>query len=72
VKIRTTKSDIRFCRRVRQKSRDARQMVIGLYTEEERRHILGRAKEQQESSYSEVNIVPDLKKKQRSEETEEG
>jgi hypothetical protein len=58
VKIRTTKSDIRFCRRVRQKSRDARQMVIGLYTEEERRHILRRAKEQQESS-----------KKQRSEET---
>jgi hypothetical protein len=44
VKIRTTKSDIRFCRRVGQKSRDPRPMVLDLYTEEERRHILGRAK----------------------------
>lgn len=69
VRIRTEKSDIRFCRRVGQKSREPRPMVIGLYTEEERRHILGKAKDLQNSEYSEVNIVPDLTRKQRMEET---
>jgi hypothetical protein len=68
VKIRTRKSDIRFCRRVGQRSRDPQPMVKGLYTEEERNHILGKARELQDSRYSEVNIVPDLTKKQRSEE----
>ncbi len=69
VRIKTAKSDISFCRRVRQKSRDLRLMVISLYTEEERGHILGKAKELQNRRYSEVNIGPDLTKKQRSEET---
>jgi predicted nuclease with TOPRIM domain len=69
VRIRTTKTDIKFCRRVGQKSREPRPMVIGLYSEEERRHILEKAKDLQNTTYSDVNIVPDLTKKQRLEET---
>ncbi len=68
-KVRMAKADIRFCMRVRLRSRDLRLMVKGPYTEEERRHILERAKELQKSRYSKVNIVPDLTKNQRSEET---
>jgi hypothetical protein len=69
VHIKTMKTDIKFCRRVGPKSREPRPLVIGLHNEEERRHILEKAKDLQNTTYSDVNIVPDLTKKQRAGET---
>jgi hypothetical protein len=43
-------------------------MVIGLENEEEKRHLLGRAKELRNTRYSDISIVPDLTRKQRNRE----
>jgi hypothetical protein len=68
MKARTKKEDIRFCRRIGEKNSEPRPMVIGLETEEEKRHILARARNLQGTQYSDISVVPDLTKKQRSKE----
>ena len=65
MKARTRKHHIRFCRRVGEKGDDPRPMVIGLYSEEERRHILERSRELKNTSFACVTIVPDMTKQQR-------
>ena len=62
---RTRGHHIRFCRRVGERGDDPRPMVIGLYTEEERRHILERSRELKNTMYACVTIVPDMTKSQR-------
>ena len=39
--------------------------MIGLYTEEEKRHLLERSRELKNTMYSCVTIVPDMTKSQR-------
>jgi hypothetical protein len=68
MKARTKKEDLRFCRRIGEKSVNPRPMVIGLETEEEKRHILARARNLQGTQYHDISVVPDLTKKQRSKE----
>ena len=65
VGARTRKPDIRFCRRIGERGRDDRPIVIGVTTEEEKKHLLDRAKELQRSRFNNVAIVPDLTKLQR-------
>jgi uncharacterized coiled-coil protein SlyX len=68
MKARTRKNDIRFCRRIGETGDDPRPMVIGLENEEEKRHLLGRARELKNTKYSDISIVPDLTRKQRNRE----
>jgi hypothetical protein len=68
IKARATKSSLRFCRRIGKRGRDPRPVVVGMFSEEERRNVLEKARELQHTKYKNVNIVPDLTKKQRAEE----
>jgi hypothetical protein len=68
IKARTRKDDLRFCRRIGEKGDGPRPMVIGLETEDEKRHILAKARNLQGSRFQDISIVPDLTKKQRSNE----
>jgi hypothetical protein len=54
MKARTRKEDIRFCRRIGERGDDPRPMVIGLENEEEKRHVLGRAKDLRNTRYREI------------------
>jgi hypothetical protein len=62
---RTRGQDLRFCRRVGERGRDPRPVVIGLRTEEERRLILDKARLLQGTRFDNTGIVPDLTKMQR-------
>jgi hypothetical protein len=68
MKARMKKEDLRFCRRIGEKSVEPRPMVIGLETEEEKRHILSRARNLQGTQFQNISVVPDLTKKQRARE----
>jgi hypothetical protein len=68
MRARTRKDDIRFCRRLGEKSNEPRPIVIGLENEEEKRHILTRARDLRGTQYCDVSIVPDLTRKQRARE----
>jgi hypothetical protein len=63
--VRTGGGDLRFCRRIGERGRDARPIVIGLRTEEERRIILERARGLRGGRFDNVSIVPDLTRMQR-------
>jgi hypothetical protein len=65
MKARTKREDIRFCRRIGEKGRDPRPIVVGLENEEEKRHILGRARDLKGTAYQDISIVPDLTRRQR-------
>jgi hypothetical protein len=65
MRARTKKEDLRFCRRIGEKRNEARPIVIGLENEEEKRHILSRARDLRGTQYCDISIVPDLTKKQR-------
>jgi hypothetical protein len=68
MRARTRKDDIRFCRRLGEKSADPRPIAIGLENEEEKRHILTRARDLRGTQYCDVSIVPDLTRNQRNRE----
>jgi hypothetical protein len=63
--VRTGGGDLRFCRRIGERGRDARPIVIGLRTDEERRIILERARDLRGGRFDNVSIVPDLTRMQR-------
>jgi hypothetical protein len=65
MRAKTRKDDLRFCRRIGEKRNEARPIVIGLESEEEKRHILNRARDLRGTQYCDISIVPDLTKKQR-------
>jgi hypothetical protein len=65
MKARTRREDIHFSRRIGEKGREPRPIVVGLENEEEKRHILARARDLRETAYQDISIVPDLTRKQR-------
>ena len=62
---RVRRHQIRFCRRVGERGQDPRPMVIGLYTEENKRNILERSRYLRNTRYEAVSAVPDLTQSQR-------
>jgi hypothetical protein len=68
MRARTRKEDLRFCRRIGERGDEPRPIVIGLENEEEKRHILNRARDLKGTRYKDISIVPDLTRKQRSRE----
>jgi hypothetical protein len=58
-------TDLRFCRRVGERSAVPRPVVVGLNSEEEKRTILIRSRQLRGSRYDNVAVVPDLTKMQR-------
>ena len=67
MKARTRYQAVRFCRRIGERGEDPRPLVFGVYTEEEKRHLLEKAKELLYTCYENVTIVPDITKSQRRE-----
>jgi hypothetical protein len=65
MRARTKKDDLRFCRRIGERGNEPRPIVIGLENEEEKRHLLTRARDLRGTQYCDISIVPDLTKKQR-------
>ena len=65
MKARTRYQVVRFCRRIGERGEDPRPLVFGVYTEEEKRHLLEKAKELLYTCYENVTIVPDMTKSQR-------
>ena len=57
---------MRFCRRIGERGGDPRPLVFGVYSEEEKRHLLEKAKELLYTRYEHISIVPDMTKSQRS------
>ena len=65
MKARTRYQAVRFCRRIGEKGGDPRPMVFGVYSEEEKRHLLEKSKELLYTHYENVTVVPDMTKSQR-------
>jgi hypothetical protein len=63
--VRTRGHDLKFCRRVGERGRDPRPLVIGIRTEEERRQILDRARTLQGTRFDNIAVVPDMTRMQR-------
>ena len=59
------KDNLRFCRRIGERGNDPRPIVIGLFSEEEKRHLLDTAKVLRFTQYEHITFVPDLTKGQR-------
>ena len=66
--LKLTADDIKFCRRVGERSSEARPLVIGLYNSRNRANLLKADTSGTEGS--EVSIGPDLTKLQRKEEAD--
>jgi hypothetical protein len=64
MRARTKREDIRFCRRIEERGNEPQPVVIGLENEEEKRHILSRARDLRGTQYCDVSIVPDLTRQQ--------
>jgi hypothetical protein len=60
--------DVKFCRRVGERSGAPRALIVGFYTEYARNTLLRNAKHLAESEYDNISIVPDLTRQQRAEE----
>ena len=60
MKARTRYKAVRFCRRIGERGRDPRPVVFGVHSEEEKRHLLEKAKELRYTRYENVTIVPDM------------
>lgn len=69
-KARTKRADIKFCRRIGERGEKPRPMVVGLKSEEEKRHVLDCARTLKDTTFDYISIVPDLTLRQRREETE--
>jgi hypothetical protein len=63
--VSTGPRDIRFCRRVGERGRDPRPIVVGLHNEMEKKAILERARALRGTMYDNVAIVPDMTRLQR-------
>lgn len=65
LRVKTRKEDLRFCRRIGERSRDNRPLCVGLHSEEDKRAILASTRELRGSKYDNVSVVPDLTRMQR-------
>jgi len=63
------KDQVKFCRRIGERARDPRPIVIGFTSEEPRRKILERARDLKRTRFEKVNVVADLTRRQRQEES---
>jgi hypothetical protein len=70
MKARTNEEDLGFYRRIREQTVEPRPMVIGLETEEEKQHILSRARNPQGTQVQNISVVLDLTKKTMGERSE--
>ena len=60
--------DIKFCRRIGDRNAGPRPLVMGLYSEADRSKLLRRAHKLADSNMAEINICPDLTRRQREKE----
>ena len=65
MRARTRIQQMRFCRRIGERGQDPRPIVLGVYNEEEKRHLLEKSRELRNTRYENVTVVPDLTKNQR-------
>jgi hypothetical protein len=65
MRVRLRGEDLRFCRRVGERGRDARPIVVGVRNEEEKRLILRSARLLRGTRYDNVSVVPDMTRLQR-------
>jgi hypothetical protein len=65
-----SEDSVKFCRRLGEKGDEPRPLLAGFYTEMESSKLLRKAKDQEETVVSNVNVGLDLTKKQRDEEKE--
>ena len=65
MRARTKKDNLRFCRRIGERGNDPRPIVIGLFSKEEKKHLLDTARELRFTQYEHITFVPDLTKGQR-------
>ena len=70
LEIGLTEDDVKFCRRLGEKGEEPRPLLAGFYTEVERSKLLRNASKLEKTVFSNVNVCPDLTKKQRDEEKE--
>ncbi len=68
LELNLTREDVKFCRRVGEKSQAPRAMIVGFHTEYARSILLRYTKHLAETEYEDVSIMPDLTKRQRQEE----
>jgi hypothetical protein len=63
--VRMRGEELRFCRRVGERGRDARPIAIGIRNEEEKRQLLDRARLLRGTRYDNISVVPDMTRMQR-------
>ncbi len=68
MKTNYSRRDIKFLRRIGEKSNTARPLVVGLFTEQAKKTLLDGARKLKDTFFKDVQIVPDLTKIQREEE----
>jgi len=65
----TTMGDIKFCRRLGERREGPRPLLVGFHTEGERSNVLRNAPRLERTKFSDVQVVPDLTKRQRERES---
>jgi phage shock protein A len=61
---------IKFCRRLGERKEGPRPMVVGFFLEADRSKLLRKAKDLEKTKFKDINIGPDLTKRQREEEAD--
>ena len=70
LKLSLRMDDIKFCRRLGEKSSEPRPLLVGFYSETHRNELLKNARNLEKTKFRDVNIGPDLTKEQREREIE--
>ena len=70
VDLNVSEDDVKFCKRIGEKGREPRPLVVGFYSERDRNQLLRRAKLLDRTEYRDVQISQDLTKRQREEESD--
>ena len=68
--MRIERQDVKFLRRLGEAGRDPRPLCIGFHTEGDKNWLLRRGRELEKTRYKDVNVCPDLTRKQRQAEQE--
>jgi len=68
IQIRISEDAIKFTKRIEERGEEPRPLLTGFYTEDEKVLVLKNAKKLDSTGYKNVNITPDMTKKQREEE----
>ena len=68
LEIDMAEEDIKFCRRIGERGREPRPLVVGFYAERDRNVLLRRARNLEKTEHRDIQISQDLTKRQREEE----